>query len=285
MGGENILNQIQKFYLSMSEVERRIADYILKHPQKTVNMTMRNLAQETGVSQGSIANFSLRLGFSGYSQLKIQIAQSLSTHNDLIFNNVGEEDSVKDTMKKVMDNAVSAFQATYAVNSREDFERAADLLMGAKRKIDLYGLASSSVLALDAYYRMMRLGLPAVAVTDSMICQISASMLDKECLAMAFSYTGRTDDLLKAMQAAKKRGAKTICITSYADSPLARLCDITLIAASKEREIQNISMTSRMVQLLLLDSLCAYIDFQKKEFTIRKRLEINEMLDDQYRLD
>lgn len=282
---ENTLVEIKKWYLSMSEVEKKIADYILEHPQKTVNMTMRVLAKEVGVSEGSIANFSTKLGYSGYTQLKIGIAQSQNGHNNLIFNNVDDGDTVKDTVKKMMDNALSSFQSTYDINRTEDLQEAAALLLGAKKRIEIYGVASSSMVAQDAYYRFLRVGLPTVAVTDAIICQVSASMLDSDCLALAISYTGRTDDVLKAMRIAKTQGAKTMCITSYAQSPLAKLCDISLIVASRESEIDNLATVSRLTQLLLLDSICSYIDYQRKDFTLAKRLQINDILDDHYRSD
>ena len=50
-------------------------------------------------------------------------------------------------------------------------------------------------------------------------------MLDADCLALAISYTGRTHDILKTMRLARDKGAKTLCVTCFADSPLARLCD------------------------------------------------------------
>ena len=53
----NVLSQIEKDFLSMSEVEKKIGDYILHNPEKVVNTTMRVLSQEVGVSEGSIVNF------------------------------------------------------------------------------------------------------------------------------------------------------------------------------------------------------------------------------------
>lgn len=279
----NVLNYIQKEFLSLSVVEKKIAKFILDNPQKTVNYTMRKLVNEVGVSDGSIINFANRMGYDGFTSLKIGIAQCLSDHNSLIFNNVGDKDSVKDAVKKMIDNAVSSFQSTYDINESEAFDEAANLIINAKKRIEIYGVASSSMIAQDAYYRFMKIGLPAVAVTDALICPVSASMLDEDCLALAISYTGRTDDIVKTIEIAKNNNAKCICITSYASSPLSKLCDISLIVASKESEIDNEATVSRLAQLLILDSLCSYIGYKRKEITLEKRLQINDIMDDHYK--
>jgi RpiR family carbohydrate utilization transcriptional regulator len=280
---QNALLKIQKELLSMSEVEKKIANYILGNPQKTVNLTMRVLAKETGVSEGSIINFANKLGFDGYTQLKINIAQGLSNHNSLIFNNVGEEDTPKDAMKKMMENAISSFQSTYEINDSKDFATAVDLIANTKGRIELYGVASSSMVAKDAAYRFMKIGVRAVAVTDALICPVSAAMLDEESLAIAISYTGRTQDIVKAVRIAKRQKAKTLCITSFANSPLASLCDLSLIVASKEAEIEGEATAARLTQLLLIDSICSFISFQRRDFTLEKRFLIGELMDDHYK--
>lgn len=279
----NVLNLIKKELLSFSSVEKKIAEYILDNPQKTVNLTMRKLVQEVGVSDGSIINFANKVGFDGFTSLKIGIAQCLSEHNSLIFNNVGENDSAKVAVKKMMDNAISSFQSTYDINKSEDFDRVVELIMNATKRIEIYGVASSSMIAMDAYYRFMKIGLPAVSVTDALICPVSASMLDEDCLAIAVSYTGKTDDIIKTMEIAKKQKAKCMCITSYASSPLAKLCDVSIIVASKEAEIENEATVSRLTQLLIFDSICSYIGFKRKEITLEKRQQINEIMDDHYK--
>ncbi len=280
---QNVLVKIKKELLSMSEVEKRIATYILDNPQKTVNLTMRVLANDTGVSEGSIINFANRMGFDGYTKLKINIAQGLSGHNSMIFDNVGQGDTPKDAMKKMIDNAISSFQSTYEINESREFADAVSLILNAKKRIELYGVASSSMVAQDAAYRLMKIGIPAVAVTDALICPVSAAMLDEDCLAIAISYTGRTADIVKAIKIAKKQKAKTLCVTSYAESPLSSLCDLSLIVASKEAEIENEATAARLTQLLLLDSICAFISFQRRDFTLEKRFLIGDLMDDHYR--
>ena len=152
--------------------------------------------------------------------------------------------------------------------------RAVAMLTGAKRRIELYGIGSSAMLAEDAAFRFIKLGLPAVVIRDSYISSASALMLDPDCLALAISYTGRTHDIIKTMSIAKEKGAKTMCITCYSDSPLAKLCDLPLIAVSGEAVASKLATVSRLAQMLIVDTLCACIASQRRDDALERQSEI-----------
>ena len=264
---QNGLLFIKKSYLSFSEIERRIADYILEYPQKVINMTTRVMSSELGVSEGSIINFSNHVGFSGFTKLKINIAQNMPDVNKFLFDSIAKEDNPKMALRKMVDNAVSAFNTTYDIISSNELIKVADMIMNAKR-IEIYGVGSSSMVVNDVYYRFLRIGLPVYAVTDPHISSVSASMLDEDCVAIAISHTGKTIETLRPMQIAKSRGAKTIGITSYANSPLAQLCDALIVIASKEAEENKEAVVSRLTQLMVMDSICLYISSQCQDKAI-----------------
>ena len=261
----NIMTEMQSKYVSMSDVEKKIADYIFNNPVQIVYMTTHMLSKEINVSEGSIINFAKSLGCAGFKNLKINIARNVDGFDHYEFNNIQETDNAKAAFQKMMENAVHSFRTTYDLIRLDTLENAANMLMNAKSRIELYGVGSSSMVAQDAYYRLMRIGLPAYAVTDPHISSVSASMLDENCVALGVSYTGRTNETLGPMKIAKSKNAKTICLTGYADSPLANLCDITLLVVSRESEVYKEAVVSRLTQLLILESLCSYIAFKRKD--------------------
>ncbi len=247
----------------MPSVGKRIGLFILADPQRVTQMTLRMLASEVGVAEGSIMNFTTKLGFDGYTSLKLAIARSLAQGEALIYESVTPGDSARDVMRKMRDNAQDALRATCESVTDEELMRAVELILGAKKRIEVYGIGSSAMIAEDAAFRFMKLGLPAGVVKDSYIGSVSALMMDADCLALAVSYTGRTHDLIKTVSIAKSKGAKTMCITCYADSPLAKLCDLSLIAVSGEAIVNKLSTVSRIAQMLLIDTLCEYISSKR----------------------
>lgn len=265
MAENDTIDLIRKRLSSMPAVGKRIGSFILADPQKVTEMTLRNLANELDVAEGSIINFTTRLGFDGYTALKLAIARSLAQGEALLYESVAPGDSAKDVMRKMRDNAADALRATCESVTDEELMRAVEMLTGAKKRIEVYGIGSSAMIADDAAFRFIKLGLPAVVVKDSYIGSVSALMMDSECLAMAVSYTGRTHDIIKTMSIAKGKGAKTMCITCYADSPLAQMCDLALIAVSGEAVVNKLATVSRIAQMLLVDTLCEYIASRKAD--------------------
>jgi DNA-binding MurR/RpiR family transcriptional regulator len=256
-----LLEQIRKGYENMSPVDRRISNLIMDMPEEVVNMTTGYLAARGGVSEGSVINYANKLGLRGFSALKIQLARELESFAGFSFGSVLPKDSPSVALKKVSGNAVEAFQQTSRSLRNEDLKAAADALMSA-RCIDIYGAGDSALLAQNAYFQLMRIGIPAYAVTDYLTLSLSASHLCNECVAMAFSHSGQTIEVIDAMTVAKQQGAKTICITSYPDSLLAGICDISLVTYTNEAEQRQEAVISHMAQFLVLSSLCSYISAQ-----------------------
>ncbi len=270
----NTIDLIRKRLSSMPAVGKKIGAFILADPQRITEMPLRTLADELGVSEGSIINFSTKLGFDGYTTLKLAIARSFAQGETLVYESAAPEDSAKIVMQKMRDNITDALRATCESITDAELMRAVELLAKAKKRIEVYGIGSSAMIAEDAAFRLIKLGLPAVAVTDSYIGSVSALMLDADCLAFAISYTGRTHDVIKTMSIAKEKGAKTMCITCYADSPLAQMCDLALIAVSGEAVVNQLSTVSRFAQMLIIDTLCEYIASRHGDDAARHKNEI-----------
>lgn len=273
----NAIGLINQKYLSLSSVEKKIANFILESPEKVIYMTTAALAQQLGVSQGSIINFSNALGFSGFSQLKLNVAQNLPNHEKIISEEVTPQDSPHTVLSKLANEITQTFQMTLSAIPDRDLEKAADLLT-TKKRIEIYGVGSSSMVADDAYYRFMRQGLPAYGITDPHIASVSASLLNKDSVVIVISYSGRSIETLEAAKIAKSKGASIISLTSFSDSPLARLSDVCLISASKETDHLKEAMTSRHSQLLILDALLMYISFKDIDKAIAYHENVAEII-------
>lgn len=257
-----VLEQIKEKYLSMSGTEKRIADAILENPGRAVNMTVKYLASKAGVSDGSVMNFAGSLGYGGFTKLKIALAMCVEEFKGYAFENVYSGDSVSAALRKMGENASKAFADTCAHIPSDALEKAARLLMDA-RKIEVYGMGGSGFIAGDAAYRLMRIGLNAEAFSDPIIGAISASRLTRGDAMIFISHSGRTTGMLRALQVGKERGAGAIAITSYGDSPIAKLCDAPLVVSSEEAVYHREAVVSRLTQLLIVDTLCAYIGSQR----------------------
>lgn len=246
MNGFHLMKQR---YSSMSPAEKKIADYILEDPERAAGTTIVCLAREAGVSPGSISNFAGSLGFSGFAQLKLNLARNLGETEAK-----EEEKLEKPLLRGLMESARSSFESTFQTVSEEAFYRAAKEMIQAKR-ILLVGFAFSAPVAQDIAFRVMSLGLPAQAMTDALAASVACSHLDGESILFVISTSGRTKDALNCARTAKLAGAKVFCFTSYARNPLVELSDQAFVAVANEAYSYRESMTARLTQLMMGDYL------------------------------
>lgn len=241
-----------------TKTDRRIADVILANPKVAVEYTMEQLAEKAGVSQGSIHNFSIRLCGGGFAKLKILLAQEIGEYRSAETDLVSAQDSMADVLDKVIEEMTGAYRQTAAMNDPQTMSRIVKMLLSAKR-IEIYGIYTSGIVAEEFYHRLLVLGLPAVYVTDGLMCPVSATMLDKDCLAIAISTSGQTKDICDALQVAKENGVPRVCITANPKGPVAALCDEVLQVPVNPSVTKNRPDVARNSAILLVEAICAYI--------------------------
>lgn len=261
---QTIFSELRTNLEHYSKVEQKIAEYILSKPEDFIQASMAQMADAMGVSQGSINNFARKVVGGGFSALKLKVAQQISGYEQKPFNLVGAGDGIKDTMAKGLRETMTAFQNTADMNSEETLQQVVQRILTAA-KIEIYGIYQSATVAEDFYRKLLQLGLPASCVSDVLLCPVSASMLNSESLVIAISSSGRTKDILDAVNVAKERGAAVICLTSNGASPIAGIADEVLITASSGSSISNRMEEVRLSQLFLIDCLCSYIRYKTDE--------------------
>lgn len=241
-----------------SETERKIAGLILKDPQAFASRSIAEVAKMAGVSQGSVINFANKFSIGGFSALKKELVKSVEDREEEPFSELQETDGVKEALQKKSHGIFEALKKTLAINDEEALKRVADKILRAK-KVELYGVFRSAVVATDFYYRLLQLGISVSFVSDVLTCALSASMLDKDSLVIAISSTGKTKDMIDAVRLAKTNGVSVVCLTANANSPLAKLSDDVLLATSSGNSVSGRDTEIRISQLVLTDALCSYL--------------------------
>jgi RpiR family transcriptional regulator, carbohydrate utilization regulator len=270
---------LKSLYPSMHDVEKRISDYILSHSEIVVNMTVAQISKETGVADSSIVRLCQRLGFDGFTQFKVNLAKNQKRPEEIILEDISAGDDPYTVTSKVFRLSGQALKDTVEMLDKGELNKAVDAIMNARR-MEFYGVGSSAPLAMDAYYRFMRIGLPAYVAVDPHISRISANLLDPDCLAIGISHTGRTIDTVRALEIAKGKGAKTLCITSYLDSPITEVSDIKLIISAVETRFMKEAIASRIAQIALLDSLYTCVALRKCDKVVENIEDMTEILNE-----
>ena len=258
-------------------VQKQMAEIILGDLNAFISMNIKDLAEKANISQASVVRFFQSLGFNDFVDFKINIAKNLQQQNVLEKHAIGKEDSISAIMKKTAFISVQAINDSIEALDNDALALAVTWLNKARR-IDFYGLGSSSMLVHDCYYRIMRIGYPCFFATDPHIMRTSANSLDKNSVAFVISYTGRSADPLRALEIAKQREAKTICLTGFKDSPISKASDCSILCISNETKTLGEAYSNTVAQKVILDGI--YNCLAAKKTTLEKQEALHKMLEE-----
>lgn len=254
---KGLLARIRIGSTALSRAERQVADFLLKKPHDAVEMSIRSLAQECDVSEPTVARFSQSMGFEGFKTFKLAFAKSLATGIPFLHLDVNQADTVRDVLPKVFDRTIATLMETRNNANASTFEAAVNLLARARR-IECYGLGYSGALAIDAQLKFFRFGIPTTVFCDAHLQAQSASLLNSDCLVVAFSRTGRTHDIIQSVQIAKEAGAKVLVLCA-SGGPLAELADVHISVDVEEDPDVYTPMTSRLAHLTYIDAMAVAV--------------------------
>nr|WP_238192260.1 MurR/RpiR family transcriptional regulator [Paenibacillus sp. L3-i20] len=254
MSHQACLVTIRKLYPNFSATERKIADYILLNPNKIIHSSINQLAEDLNVADSSVFRFCTRIGYKGYQAMKIALASEVISPMQDIHERVNAGDSVDTIASKVCRANIKTIEDTLAVFNEEHLQQAVDMMLGAE-SIHFFGSGGSSVIAMDAYHKLMRTGLKVQAVIDTHFQLMAASQLTERDCVVLISHSGSSKDILHILDIVKSTGAKTIAITNLAKSPLSSSVQIPLYTVSEETDYRSEALSSRIAQLTLVDVL------------------------------
>jgi DNA-binding MurR/RpiR family transcriptional regulator len=256
----DLVQRINAYRQNMTPSQRVLADKIMSDMATAAHLTIAELADFAKVSSATITRFCETLDYSGYSDLKAAIVIALDRQRSVNEKfaigdgDITEDDSIDETLYKISFQEAEAISATARTVDRPSLDAAAVAIMGCRR-LDIYGLGSSYLAALDLQQKLHRIGLTAYCWSDNHLALTSAAVLRDTDVAIAISHSGVTAEVFQILETAKKSGAKTIAITNHPASPLGRLADLTLVTAAKESRFRSGAMASRIVQLAMVDFL------------------------------
>ncbi|WP_250458831.1 SIS domain-containing protein [Microbulbifer litoralis] len=261
---------------SMSNHERRIADYLLDNVEGVRALSSKALADSVGVSQSSVVKFSQKLGYRGYTDLKLSLTESLARTSVLpkaIHGDISTDDDLTTVAQKLIARKTGSLNETLTVNREEVLLNAVGLLTAAGR-IVLAGVGASSLVARDFAFKLMKLGKAVLAESDTHVQVANAATLGRGDLIFAISESGLTRDVIRVAETGVNCGADVISLTGFSRNPLAELAGVNLFCLSGEAGARSSSILARTAQHMVTDLLFILMsqrDVRAKELFERSR--------------
>ena len=248
----------------LSASERKIAEYILAHPQEAVHETAAGLGKRTGTSGATVVRLCKSLQLNGFQDLKMRIAGDLAKPEEDGYRDIKPEEPVEFITKKMTSNSIQSLRDTIEVIDLKELEKAVHVLLQANH-VHFFGVGASHIIALDARQKWLRINKGVTAFSDLHLVATQIANAQPNDVVFAISYSGETPEVVRILRLAKEHGVKTISLTKYGPSTVADLSEIRLhIAHSGEAVFRSGATSSRIAQLHVIDIL--FLAMASKEY-------------------
>jgi RpiR family transcriptional regulator, carbohydrate utilization regulator len=273
-----IVAQLTHSKRGFSKSELKVVDAILLDPESATRASIAHLAQLAGVSEPTINRFCKKLGASGFPDFKIKLALSLASDARFINSAVDADDDVGTFTPKIFDASVNALTRVRDSIDTKVIQRSIDQIVQSKQ-IYFFGLGNSGPVAADATFKFFRFNTPVSSHHDPLMQRMLAAASQSGDLFVMISHTGRTKSLLETTDIARRANATVIGITAP-ESPLAARCDLAITLDVPENTDEYLPMTSRLVQLTVLDVIATGVSLRQGQAHIPHLRRIKESLHD-----
>ncbi|WP_249978702.1 MurR/RpiR family transcriptional regulator [Vreelandella olivaria] len=274
----DLLDRLRERLEELNRSERKVANVILEDPAAATSLSIASLAQAASVSEPTVNRFCRNFGAKGYPDFKIKLAQSLAGGTPYVTRAVEPGDNATQYTHKIFGATIAALDEAQREVDMAAIERMVDYLTQAKQ-IHFFGLGASGAVAQDAQHKFFRFNLPVMAYVDVLMQRMVAAACHTGDVVVIISYTGRTRELVDIAKIAREAGAVVLGITAP-DSPLSQECTATLDVSTPEDTDHYMPMTSRVIQLTLIDALATGVTLRRGEDFLPHLKKIKDSLRD-----
>lgn len=265
----NILILLVSNLDSLTPTERSLAQYIMDNKESVVDMTLSTLSTNSNVSEATIIRLTKKLGLSGYAEFKLKLSASLvAPHDFKSIRDIYANDSPYEILNKITSSTNKALEFTNQIIDPLELEKAVNLISKtnkANHNIFIVALGASSIIARDLQTKFMRLNINTIYYEDMHLSLESIIGIKENDLLIVLTTLGKSMHAHYCMEIAKNNNASVILITQSGNENIADKADIILNTANIENNLRLTSQTSRISQLIIIDTIFTSLALENDE--------------------
>lgn len=277
-GGLVILNEMKD---KLPPSEKKIAEFILDQPHEAIHCTATQLGELSSTSSAAVIRLCKSLGLKGLQELKLRISGDLQKKPEARYRDIQPGEPSDSIVEKITSNSLQAIRETTEMVDYRTLSEAVKLLNEAG-SIHFFGVGASGIIAQDAQQKFLRMNKPTSAFTDMHNAAMNIANVTENDVVFGISFSGETHETAKIMEIAKKKGARTISLTRYGQSPVTEHADVSLyISASREipAPFRSGATSSRLAQLHMIDILFVNVVTEQWDKASEYFHEITDVMD------
>ncbi|MCZ4268170.1 MurR/RpiR family transcriptional regulator [Rhodobacteraceae bacterium G21628-S1] len=277
-GAVDLISNLRQLNGTFAAREQKVADFVSAHLEEISGMTIAELAGAVGVSTPTVVRFCRSMGCDGFREFKLRLAQNLAVSLQYL---APSHRDVSEGGAGAVDQVLGALYATVNVMRQQIVPERMDAAVQALTEAGQIVVAGvgggSTMVAQEAANRLFRLGIPAVAVSDSYLLQMRAATLGANDVLLLVSTSGAADEIVSAAGIAGGYGATVVAITRPG-SRLAQEATIAIEADLPEDPDILKPTASRYAHLVIVDALAMSVAQARSEATTENLRRIRASL-------
>ncbi|MGN1182294.1 MAG: MurR/RpiR family transcriptional regulator [Faecalibacillus sp.] len=245
-----------EYQVGFSELEKRVADFMIDNKDQVLNMNLNQLAEATYVSTATISRFCRKLGEKNFNDFKVHFAKETQENEftNVNFNVTFKNNDTKETIShNISEVYKQTIESTNQVLDLAKLDKAAETLEKAPI-IDVFAVGDSYLSALMFQHKMTEINKMVNLKHIPTEQNQQAMYSNKNTVALVISYSGESPEIKKVVERISLNGGTIIAITSMNDSYVRKNANICLSMCSKENFINKIgSFSSKISSDYIID--------------------------------
>ncbi|WP_243342352.1 MurR/RpiR family transcriptional regulator [Anaerococcus sp. AGMB09787] len=221
---KKVLDTIRDKYSDLYSAEKKVADFILNNPNKSVNMNVSDLSKISKVSEATVVRMCQHLGFKGFYQMKLLLMKDIGSNHK-------NNENINNPIEFIKSKRFSTFES---INYEENLNSIEKLIKSIQTSNNIYIDAAGNTIPIanDLEFRLNRLGFRAFTsqVSEKIINYIING--EDNDIFISISNSGLSKSVLQSSEIANNKNLKSFAITSDISSPLAKQSDYCIFSGN-----------------------------------------------------
>ena len=269
-----VIMKMLSMQTNFTPTENEISQFIIQNEEFVISNTISNLADEIQTSEASINRFVRKIGYRGFNNFKIALAQTKFQEEVLeeLEENINAIESVSSDYRQMILN-------TSALLDIDDIDKTINLIKEA-RIIRIVSLPHNGFVAHEFSNKLEAIGFTSKIHQDIVDINLLVQNLDESSLVFIMAPSIQTKDLYTFAINVKDRGAKLVVITSHDFATLSDITDVKLITSDKNSSRNPLSMSNSLMTAFVTDTI--YESLLRSDKNLRqKRLNSDTVINNQ----
>lgn len=256
-----VLKRINAIKEEMFLAERKVADYIVANPQEVVRLNVTDLAERSGSSDATVIRMCKRLGYGGFYQMKLALAEELGRYQMVGYMDTSENPG---SAREVIQCLTRDLLRIADLLDEEKVQRCADLICQSNR-VFVSAVGNTIPVAMDFAFRLCRLGINATCETIVEYGMASMVKGNSQDMLLAVSHSGSSKHVIQTVEIANHKKMPTVAVTGFSSSTLARNAGFYLLTTVENPLFGEYGSSSHIYEQAVLDAVLYMVSKRQEQ--------------------